>query len=162
MKGGFKMTIQPIPEEDLMPLIDQFWENFSPVQRAIRVNFRRLATEQFDISMEQYHILRHIREGVTSVSELATVKQISRSAISQSVDALVEKGLITRQQRENDRRCVELALTSSGNEMMDTIFEENRAWLSKQLTTLNLEEITAILESIKLLRKALENPNSSF
>ncbi len=74
--------------------------------------------------MEQFHILRHIRRGLGSVSELAEVKQISRSAISQAVDLLVERGLICRLQNAQDRRNIPLELTEAGNSLLDTIWGE--------------------------------------
>jgi DNA-binding MarR family transcriptional regulator len=59
---------------------------------------------RFGITMEQFHILRHIRRGYRSVKDLAEKKQINRSAVSQAIDALVSKGLVTRIQESGDRR----------------------------------------------------------
>ena len=94
-------------EELRQKAIDRFWETIPPVWNQVRNNLRSIAAEKFEISVEQFHILRHIRKGITSVSELADVKQISRPAISQAVDVLVEKGLISRQQDADDRRFVQ-------------------------------------------------------
>src|SRR5512144_2987732 len=88
----------------LKTTIDTVWATLPPVWNRIRENIRSIAEQQYGVSVEQYHILRHIRKGLTSVSELAQVKQISRSAISQAVDVLVERGLISRRQNEQDRR----------------------------------------------------------
>ena len=98
--------------EQLIPAaIEAFWSTIPPVWNRIKGNVRAIAVEHYDISVEQFHILRHIRKGLTSVSELAEVKQISRSAISQAVDMLVERGLICRRQNAQDRRNIPLELT---------------------------------------------------
>ena len=111
-----------------------------------------MATSQFDISFEQFHIMRLIRKGTRSVSELAEVRQISRPAISQSVDALVEKGLITRQQNAEDRRYIELDLTQAGNEMINTMFGSNRHWMMEKMASLSPEELDTIQEAMKILK----------
>ena len=65
--------------------MDRIWETIPPFWGLVRNNLRSIASEKFEISVEQFHILRYIRRGLTSVSELAEVKRISRPAISQAV-----------------------------------------------------------------------------
>ena len=80
------MQAQTNTIETLVPAaIEAFWGTIPPVWNRIKGNVRAIAVENYDISVEQFHILRHIRKGLTSVSELAEVKQISRSAVSQAV-----------------------------------------------------------------------------
>jgi DNA-binding MarR family transcriptional regulator len=138
--------------------IERFWETFSPLWTSIRTHLRTIAMDNFGISVEQFHILRHIRHGVRSVSELAEVKKISRPAISQAVDILVEKGLIERTPSQEDRRFIQLALTESGLAMLDDIFERNRRWMKEQMTGLTPEELCSIQLAMNALKKAfLEN-----
>ena len=145
-------------EETLIQTIDQFWETVPTVWNLIRGNLRTIATEQYDISVEQFHILRHIRKGRTSVSELADVRQISRSAISQSAELLVEKGLITRRQEAGDRRFVHLALTPQGEELLNQVFRQNRAWMAENLASINPADLSLITRSLALLQSAFDAP----
>ena len=106
------MLVTDSATEQLIPAtIEAFWSTIPPVWNRVRGNVRAIALENFDISVEQFHILRHIRRGLSSVSELAEVKQISRSAVSQAVDILVARGLICRRQNALDRRNIPLELT---------------------------------------------------
>jgi MarR family transcriptional regulator, 2-MHQ and catechol-resistance regulon repressor len=141
-------------EEAIQQTIDLFWETFPPVWNRITGNVRAIAMEKFGISVEQFHILRHIRKGTGSVSELAVVKQISRPAISQAVDVLVDKGLIVRRQSKKDRRFVELDLTQSGNELLNAIFKNNRDWMKGKLCLLTPQEISTIFQSMEILKKS--------
>ena len=138
----------------LQQSIDQFWDTFPTVWSGIRGHIRAFAAEHFDITFEQFQILRHVHKGIQSVSELAEVKGISRPAISQAVDLLVERGLLTRRQSPDDRRYVQLELTTAGQELMDAIFRENREWMQARLSTLNEEEIRAVLAAFAALKKA--------
>ncbi|MEW5942059.1 MAG: helix-turn-helix domain-containing protein, partial [Chloroflexota bacterium] len=84
--------------------IDRFWETVPHLWGNIRSHIRATATSNFDITVEQFHVLRFVRRGPGSMAELATAKNISRPAISQAVDVLVKKGLVTRVQSAQDRR----------------------------------------------------------
>jgi DNA-binding MarR family transcriptional regulator len=136
--------------------IDRFWETVPPLWNFVRSHIRATATEKFDISVEQFHVLRHVRRGIGSVSELATAKNISRPAISQAVDLLVHKGWLTRVQSTQDRRYVELALTEDGNALLDTVFKETRAWMKKQMSALSAEELGTIAKAMDAMKKMLE------
>src|SRR5512138_602299 len=113
--------------------VDRFWETVPPVWNTVRSHIRATATANFDITVEQFHVLRYVRKGPGSMSELATAKNISRPAISQAVEILVKKGLLTRVQSTQDRRYVELALTEAGKNLLDTVFKETRKWMKERM-----------------------------
>ncbi len=151
---------QPTTDETLQLAIERFWEAFPPVWNTIRSHVRGIASEQFGISVEQYNILRLIRKGRRSVSELAEDRQISRPAISQAVELLVEKQLIARKRGSKDRRFVELELTPAGSEMINRIFAENRAWMKTRLAALSDDETRCIICGMELLEKAFLDPSA--
>ena len=146
-------TLDSTSELLLRSAIDGFWATIPPVWNRIKGNLRSIAEENYKISVEQFHILRHIRRGLTSVSELAEVKQISRSAISQAVDLLVERGLICRLQNAQDRRNIPLELTRAGNELLDAISEKNRAWMGAQMTSLTEQDLETLTSGMEILAK---------
>ena len=150
------MEMQPstITEETFQQVLDLFWESIPPAWGRIRANLRAIAAEQFDITIEQFQILRHIRKGLHSASELAAEKRISRPAISQAIDLLVAKGLITRRQDASDRRFVTLDLTQEGNNILNTIFDENRVWMREKLSLLNPEELQILASALTLVKKS--------
>ena len=141
--------------EKLRQAVDVFWETFPPLWRMIHVHIREVAVEQFNITVEQFHILRHIRRGRDSVSALAEAKDISRPAISQSVDLLVTRGLIVRSIDPQDRRHVKLDLTANGNALMDAIFGDTRQWMMETFAPLSANEIQALTCSMESLKKIL-------
>jgi DNA-binding MarR family transcriptional regulator len=135
--------------------LDRFWETVPPLWSQIRAHIRSVATESFDLSVEQFHILRYIRRGRWSVSELAQAKNISRPAISQGVDMLVNKGLVTRTTHPDDRRYVELALTQEGNALLDAVFQNTRAWMLTRLAALSQDELESVDHAMESLKKML-------
>jgi DNA-binding MarR family transcriptional regulator len=136
--------------------IDRFWETVPPLWSTIRSHIRSTATANFDITVEQFHVLRHVRRGVGSISELATAKNISRPAISQAVEILVKKKFLTRVQSTQDRRYVELALTEAGNALLDTVFKETRGWMKERMGSMSIDELETIERAMEALKKMLE------
>ena len=153
------MLVTDNTTEQLIPAaIEAFWSTIPPVWNRVKANVRAIALEHYDISVEQFHILRHIRKGFTSVSELAEVKQISRSAISQAVDILVERGLICRRQNALDRRNIPLELTESGNSLLDTIWEKNRGWMKNRMASLTERDLKTITCAMEILNNTFAGP----
>jgi DNA-binding MarR family transcriptional regulator len=141
--------------ELLKRAVDVFWETYPPLWRMIQAHIREVAVEQFRISVDQFHILRHIRRGRNSVSELAEARDISRPAISQCVDLLVSRGLIFRTTDIQDRRHIKLGLTADGNILLDKIFGNTRQWMVEKFTELSDDEIQAFTFSMDSVKKIL-------
>ena len=136
--------------------VDRFWETVPPLWNTVRSHIRTVATANFDITVEQFHILRFVRRGTASMSELATAKNISRPAMSQAVEILVKKGLLTRVQSTQDRRYVDLALTEAGNQLLDTVFQETRVWMKERMHGLTVAELESIGRAMEAMKKMLE------
>ena len=136
--------------------IDRFWETIPPVWNTVRTHIRSTATAQFDITVEQFHVLRFVRRGSDSLSELAAAKNISRPAMSQAVEVLVKKGLLTRVQSSKDRRYVDLTLTEAGNHLLDTVFKETRGWMKDRMSRLTAGELETISQAMEVMKKMLE------
>lgn len=149
-----------LPEATPQKLIDQFWETIPSTWNKVRSHLHGVAMENFEVTQEQWHILRHIRKGINSVSELAQVKLITRSAMSQSVEVLVEKGLVERRQNAQDRRFVLLYLTEKGDELVSTILQLNREWMMKKMAALTAEEIQTMIRGMQLLKGVFDQPEA--
>lgn len=136
--------------------LDSFWETIPPLWSRLHEQIHLTAAVQFDISVEQFHVLRHIRLGVTSVSELAAAKRTSRPAVSQIVDTLVNKGLVSRRPNPDDRRIVRLELTSAGGELFQHIIQSARAWMRQPLEALSPDELHTVQQALILLKAAFD------
>ncbi len=139
-------------QEMLQAVIDKFWETVPPAWHATRATIRGVATERFNLTVEQFQLLRRIRRGIASVSALAESSQTSRSAVSKAVDGLVNKGLVSRSQDPNDRRNIPLALTEEGQRVMNAIYQETEQWLAGKLSRLTSRELSGLLETLDVLQ----------
>ena len=145
------------PPEEIQATIDRFWETFPFVWNAVRSRVRSAATERQAITVEQFHILRHVRRGCDSVSAIAEAQAISRPAVSQAVEALVQKGLVTRHPGGPDRRTVRLALTEDGAGLLAAIFAEARTWMAGRLEQLPPARLREVQRALQTLRQAFDS-----
>ncbi len=143
-------------QEQINTIIEKFWETIPPAWHATRAHIRRVAAEQFHLTVEQFQVLRRIRKGIASVSALAEASQTSRSSVSKAVDALVRRGLVSRSHNAADRRQVPLALTAEGERVLSAIFAEAESWLAEKFQPLSPEELDRALAGMSILQKAFE------
>jgi DNA-binding MarR family transcriptional regulator len=139
-------------------LIDKFWESVPPAWQQTRSQIRCSAVEKFQMTEEQFQVLRRICNGSASVSALAEASQTSRSAVSKAVDSLVRRGMVIRSQNPQDRRNLPLALTDEGRRVMDGVYDETERWLSARFARLTAEETDSLLKGLESLCKAFANP----
>ena len=147
------MWLMDIYESSLKETVEGLLEALPSVWDRIRSNLRAAGTGKFGITLEQFHVLRHIRRGYRSVGDLAAKKQISRSAVSQAIEVLVAKSLVTRRQEGGDRRRILLELTSHANEVLDANFAENRLWMEGKMASLDREDLGCVTRAMDILKR---------
>jgi MarR family transcriptional regulator, organic hydroperoxide resistance regulator len=90
-----------------------------------------------DITLPQLRILFNVRShpGI-DLRSLASAFKISNSAVSQQVDKLVVRGLISRVDDQEDRRRICLSLTEAGQQATGDISRATRSQLEGALSSL--------------------------
>ena len=125
----------------------------------------RLFQEQlkdFDISNEQYNILRILRGNRGGTYNLCEVQErmLNRTAnATRLVEKLRKRGLVSRRPNEEDRRRVDIAITQEGLSLlaeMDQPTEEMNRRTAKALTS---EEARTLTQLLELLRERLDAAN---
>lgn len=101
------------------------------------------------LSPPHLHILFSIaggkEEGI-SVKELAERSSVTPGAITQFVDALVERGLVAREGDLNDRRIVRLKLTELAKNEFEKFRKEHLKSMYKIFNVLNDDEIKQLIK----------------
>jgi MarR family transcriptional regulator, organic hydroperoxide resistance regulator len=68
------------------------------------------------LTFRQHRLLRRIDEGHTSMAALAAFGNLTVPTVSESVEGLVRRGLLNRQENPQNRRSILLTLTPAGRE----------------------------------------------
>ncbi|HEY1818943.1 MAG TPA: MarR family winged helix-turn-helix transcriptional regulator [Trebonia sp.] len=82
--------------------------------RLTRLQTEILASLDPPLTIRQYRILSRVGGGYTSLTALCKLAHRNPSTMSQSVDKLVQLGLLTRGTEEHSRRTLRLELTGDG------------------------------------------------
>jgi DNA-binding MarR family transcriptional regulator len=85
--------------------------------RLTRLQTELLASLDPPLTIRQYRILSRVDSGYTSLTALCKLAHRNPSTMSQSVDKLVQLGLLTRRTAEHSRRTMHLELTGRGREV---------------------------------------------
>jgi MarR family 2-MHQ and catechol resistance regulon transcriptional repressor len=93
-----------------------------------------LTISQFGTLEALYHL------GPMQLGELGTKILKSSGNMTLVVDNLVNRGLVTRQRREDDRRCVDIHLTEAGRTLIQSILQPHVAHVVQAMSALSSSE----------------------
>lgn len=100
----------------------------------------------------QYRVLEVLLEqGSITASELSLHIVLEQSLISRTVQALYEKGLLSRMRSRTDRRNVSLSVTATGAELIGELqqpLQELQERLTRGIPPERLQDATQIIEAI--------------
>ena len=104
------------------------------------------------VTVAEWVVLREMFDTATiAPSELAASIGLTRGAVSKLVDRLLHKGLVTRIEREDDRRFQTIALTAAGRSLVPklaALADENDAAFFASLSSREREALMALLKRL--------------
>ncbi|MFC2063741.1 MarR family winged helix-turn-helix transcriptional regulator [Chloroflexota bacterium] len=92
--------------------------------------------------------------GISGVSEIGERMSITNAAASQTVDRLVQMGLIIRTENPHDRRAKQLELSRKGRDMIEKGVYSRSNWIEQLTDTLSVEELEMITSALIILTEA--------
>jgi DNA-binding MarR family transcriptional regulator len=128
-------------------------ETVPVVMRSIRAEMHRRRAP--GISVPQFRALRFIGccEGA-SLSQVSKHLSTSISSSSRLIEGLVEREYVARRTAGTDRRRVNLALTASGEEVLESMHREALCFLTETMARLSRKQIGVVTEAMKALQLA--------
>lgn len=106
-----------------------------------------------EILPSQYYMLMFLYNDMgTNQSDIAKICLMDRSGVSRAFKDFEEKGLITREIDENNKRAYKIKLTEKGIETAQFLEEKEREWDEMIREDLNIsqEDLSDILSKISL------------
>jgi DNA-binding MarR family transcriptional regulator len=104
----------------------------------------------------QCHLLGELgRSGPLPLSELGSRVFLEKSWVSRAVDAMVDRGLVTKETNPADARSWLVTLTAEGERTVAALNRNLDEHAEKLLETLNERERAAVENSLLLVLKAL-------
>ena len=110
----------------------------------------------------QCHLLTELgRAGPLPLSELGTRMSLEKSWVSRAVDAMVERGLVTKEPNPNDARSWLVTLTADGEHTLKDLNRTLDEHAEQLLGSLGERERAAVQNSLLLLMKALRDDTAA-
>lgn len=109
------------------------------------------------LSFSQISILmRLVHGGSMGITEIADTMGVTSAAASQSIDRLVQIGLITRAEDPDDRRAKRLELAYKGRALVEKGIETRSKWIEHITKSLTSEQQDMIITALTLLTNATQ------
>jgi MarR family transcriptional regulator, 2-MHQ and catechol-resistance regulon repressor len=110
------------------------------VSQSINAHLRQhdLTISQFGTLEALYHL------GPMQSGELGQKILKSSGNMTMVIDHLAKRGLVTRQRREDDRRCVEVHITEKGRALIEAILPAHITGVVQSLSALSIAEQTQL------------------
>jgi DNA-binding MarR family transcriptional regulator len=137
-----------------------------PTELASRLRFavmrlsRRLRQHATgEVTLSQLSALATVvRDGPLPASDLAAAERVQPPSISRIVDALAERGLVTRSTDEHDRRVIRVGATAAGRALVEQVRRRRDSYLAERLRHLDDEELAVLVRAAGLLERLCEDP----
>ncbi|MDY0407780.1 MarR family winged helix-turn-helix transcriptional regulator [Virgibacillus soli] len=111
-----------------------------------------------DITTDQFATLQYIQQHDQCTStEISHAFGVGKSAVTNQVNRLVNKGLVYRTRDESDRRNVYLHITEKGSELVQYTEKELYTVLEPLLGHFSNEEILTFIEALERLALLMED-----
>ena len=95
-------------------------------------------------------------KGKTNFKKVAEALNVTPPNVTGIIDKLVEQGLVTRTENQEDRRIMLLEATEKGQELLNNLRESHVNQMTQILGNLTAEELTSLVNCYKDLKKAAE------
>lgn len=139
-------------------LIEDYFEATNSLQRAWKQRVLSMLNDDNEVSIAQMSVLFMLREhGPIMGKDLATKMHISRSAVTQLVEGLVESGYVTRKEDAKDRRNIYLSVSKKGVTKIKALDKRRKIIFNQLVTNLSDKQLKAAIEINQKMLKEIEN-----
>jgi DNA-binding MarR family transcriptional regulator len=135
-------------------LLEQLLNHFGYISRSISAphgfSFGDVVLSKPQINI--FFFVGHHQEGV-SVKDIAKFLNVTKGAVTQFIDALVEKNLVKREEDARDRRLLRIRLTEFAESRFDQVKQSYYLSLNKlfdALTDQEVEQLVSLLEKLSI------------
>lgn len=128
------------------------------VYRSLRKTYRSLKrefkaiTESHGLTWTQFHALYHINVEGVPFNFLSEHLHCHASNLTGLIDRMIEKGIVTREQSQEDRRVWLIKLTEKGQEFKNMLLPIYRDNIEKRFSVLEQEELDTLYSLLEKLR----------
>ena len=119
----------------------------------MRISRRVRYESSHDVAPHQFSVLCRLEEAPRTPGELAEIERVAKPSMTRTVGALVDRGLVLRQDDPLDGRSVILSLSEDGRRSVKAIRRRRDAWMASRVARLTPEEQYVLARATEILAK---------
>jgi DNA-binding MarR family transcriptional regulator len=119
----------------------------------MRISRRIRFESSHDVAPHQFSVLCRLEEAPRTPGELAEIERVAKPSMTRTVGALVDRGLVLRQDDPLDGRSVILSLSEEGRRSVKAIRRKRDAWMASRVARLTPEEQDVLARATEILAK---------
>ncbi len=119
----------------------------------MRISRRVRFESSHDVAPHQFSVLCRLEDAPRTPGELAEIERVAKPSMTRTVGALVERGLVSRQDDPTDGRQVILSLTAEGRRTMTGIRRKRDAWMASRVSHLSPQEQEILARATEILTR---------
>jgi len=123
----------------------------------MRISRRVRYESSHDVAPHQFSVLCRLEEAPRTPGELAEIERVAKPSMTRTVGALVDRGLVLRQDDPLDGRSVILSLSEDGRRSVKAIRRRRDAWMASRVARLTPEEQDVLARATEILAKVAGN-----
>ena len=121
----------------------------------LRIAARSVLEVEEIVSTPQLRVLIFIAaNGPQNLGAVAAELGIHPSNATRTCERLVQSGLVARTEDQSDRRYVQLALTKTGQALVNQVLDQRRSAMSAVLAQMNVKDRAAVAAAFRLFAEA--------
>lgn len=131
-------------------------ENLRRVCYKIKKKGREILND-VDITPPQFEALQYlIHEQNLTIGELSSKMYLACSTVTDLLDRMERNELVKRVKDENDRRIVRIEVLDKGHNLLQSVMETRRQYVSEIMAELSEDTINGIDESFRIFNEKVE------
>jgi DNA-binding MarR family transcriptional regulator len=119
----------------------------------MRISRRVRYESSHDVAPHQFSVMCRLEEAPRTPGELAEIERVAKPSMTRTVGALVDRGLVLRQDDPLDGRSVILSLSEEGRRLVKAIRRRRDAWMASRVARLTPEEQDVLARATEILAK---------
>ena len=119
----------------------------------MRISRRIRYESSHDVAPHQFSVLCRLEEAPRTPGELAEIERVAKPSMTRTVGALVDLGLVLREDDPLDGRSVILSLSEDGRRSVKAIRRKRDAWMASRVARLTREEQDVLARATEILAK---------
>ncbi len=144
----------PKPELDLNQFLPY---RLNRLADRISDELERMYAQRYELNVAQWRVLAWLSHcDDLTAKKVCTYTNMDKARVSRAVQALVDRGLVSRTPSARDQRVHDLHLTRDGAELLARLIPEAQDWEAELVATLSAGEYRDLLNAMGKLERQLE------